>query len=263
MPSTPLDSALDSPLAPTTSPVLEAPLPVPGEELVALHSPGSPTAETFRFLRSKITHPPLGEPPRSILVTSSVAGEGKSFVAANLAVAIAQSVDEHVLLIDTDLRNPRIHKIFQLDQSEHGLSTYLAGEAPLEQLIQRTPLAKLSLLIAGTSAYRPTELLASDRMRHLIQEVRDRYPDRLIIFDSTPLELAPETFIIAGMVDAVVFVVRSGVTPRGAAEAALEKIRKDKLLGIVFNASKKAARTYKRYGYHRYQNAYAYPDAQS
>jgi protein-tyrosine kinase len=227
--------------------------PFLSSELVTLHSPGSPAAEIFRFLRSKITHPAEGDPPKSILVTSSVAGEGKSFVASNLAIAIAQSVDEHVLLIDTDLRNPRIHKIFELGQGKIGLSTHLSDKAPLEELIYRTPIAKLSILNAGNSTKQPSELLASQRMRQLIQEVRDRYPDRLVIFDSTPLELAPETFILANSVDGVVFVVRSGVTPRIAAETALERIRKEKLLGIVFNCYKKAAKTYKRYGYHHYK----------
>lgn len=237
----------------TIAPMPESMVPNFHAELVTLNSPGSPAAETFRFLRSKITHPAAGEPPKSILVTSSVAGEGKSFIAANLAVAIAQSVDEHVLLIDTDLRNPRIHQIFELGRGRIGLSTYLAEKAPLEELICRTPIDKLSILNAGNSTKQPSELLASERMRHLIREVRDRYPDRLVIFDSTPLELAPETFILANEVDAVVFVVRSGVTPRTAAEAALEKIRKEKLLGIVFNGYRKAAKTYKRYGYHQYQ----------
>lgn len=241
----------------TTLTMANAPVAVPRDpqsELVTLGSPGSPMAETFRFLRSKITHPAEGEAPKSILVTSAVSGEGKSFVAANLAVAIAQSVDEHVLLIDADLRKPRIHKIFHLASETVGLSGHLMDRTPLEALIQRTDIAKLSILAAGNATEQPSELLSSERMRRLLLEVRDRYPDRMVLVDSTPLELAPETFVLAGVVDGVVFVVRHGVTPRTAAEAALEKIRKDKLLGIVFNGYQKVAKNYKRYGYYRYHS---------
>lgn len=221
-----------------------------GAELVTLHRPGSPMAETFRFLRSQVLHPPSGNPPRTLLVTSAVSGEGKTFIASNLAATLCQGMDEHVLLVDTDLRSPRIHRVFGMHDVKRGLSAHLADGVPLEELLQRTEIQKLTVLPGGNSTKRPAELLSSERMRRFIAEVRDRYPDRFVIFDSTPLELAPETFVIANEVDAVIMVVRCGLTPRHSVHAAMEKIQRDKLLGVVFNAYDKSLKTYYRCGYH-------------
>lgn len=224
-------------------------------ELVVLDKPGSQASETFRYLRSLVVHPAEGEPPRTILITSALSGEGKTYVASNLAVAISQGLDEYVLLVDADLRAPRVHRIFGLTNVTHGLSTHLDKQVPLEQLLRKTSLPKLTILPGGNSTYRPAELLTSERMRRLIREVRDRYADRFVIFDSTPLELTPETFVLANEVDAIIFVVRRGVTPRRSVQAALEKIRRDKLLGMVFNGDDAIMQRYRKYGYDK---GYAY-----
>lgn len=220
-------------------------------ELVVLDKPGSQASETFRYLRSLVVHPAQGDPPRTLLVTSALSGEGKTYVASNLAVAISQGLDEHVLLVDADLRAPRIHRVFGLDNVVHGLSTHLDKQTPLEQLLRKTSLPKLTILPGGNSTHRPAELLTSDRMRRLIREVRDRYEDRFVLFDSTPLELTPETYVLANEVDAILFVVRRGVTPRRSVQAALEKIRHEKLLGIVFNGDDAIMKRYRKYGYYK------------
>lgn len=220
-------------------------------ELVVLDKPGSQASETFRYLRSLVVHPAEGEPPRTILVTSALSGEGKTYVASNLAVAISQGLDEYVLLVDADLRAPRIHRVFGIDNVSHGLSTHLDKQTPLEELLRKTSLPKLTILPGGNSTHRPAELLTSERMRRLIREVRDRYSDRFVIFDSTPLELTPETYVLANEVDAILFVVRRGVTPRRSVLAALEKIRREKLLGIVFNGDDAVMKRYKKYGYYK------------
>jgi Mrp family chromosome partitioning ATPase len=133
-----------------------------------------------------------------------------------------------------------------------GLSTYLAESALLPSLLRKTSIPKLTLLPAGNSTDSPAELLSSEKMKMLLQEVRDRYADRFVVIDSPPLELTPETAVIANEVDAVVFVVRYGMTPRNALKSALEKIRKDKLLGLVFNGYNKPLKFYDQYGYHKY-----------
>ncbi len=165
--------------------------PTGPEELVVLNSPDSHMAECFRFLRAKVMRPASGHPPRTILVTSALMEEGKTFVACNLAVSISQSLEEHVLLIDADLRNPRVHQVFGLRSYKEGLSTTLAGDVPLDTLLRKTDVNKLTILPAGNSTLAPTELLSSVRMKRLIREVRDRYTDRFVLIDSSPLEIDP------------------------------------------------------------------------
>jgi capsular exopolysaccharide synthesis family protein len=173
-------------------------------------------------------------------------------VASNLAAAISQGIEESVLLVDTDLRNSTLHQFFGMPFPREGLSTYLAGGALLPSLLRKTSIRKLTLLPAGNSTDSPAELLSSEKMKMLLQEVRDRYADRFVVIDSPPVELTPESAVIANEVDAVVFVVRYGMTPRKAVKSALEKIRKDKLLGLVFNGYNKPLKFYDQYGYHKY-----------
>ncbi|MBC7359381.1 MAG: polysaccharide biosynthesis tyrosine autokinase [Desulfacinum sp.] len=224
-------------------------LPASPGGLVVLDEPGSPTAECFRFLRSVLVRPMEGDPPRTILVTSPLIGDGKTYVASNLAAAISQGLDEWVLLMDCDLRYPRLDRVFGLDGGHRGLSTYLTSDTPLDRLLRKTPVHKLTILPGGNSTHQPTELLTSEKMLRLIREVRDRYPDRFVVMDSTPLELAPETFVIANEVDAVILVVRRGRTPRNAVRNAVNRIRREKLLGVVFNDYDKSSKVYKKYKY--------------
>jgi len=215
--------------------------------LVTIDSPGSPIAECFRFLRTSITRPLDGKPPRTVLVTSPLSGDGKTFVACNLAATLSQGMDEWVLLVDCDLRKPQVHHVFGFHSCREGLSTHLAEDVPLPKLLKRTEIEKLTILPGGNSTTRPAELLTSTKMRAFIREVRDRYPDRFVLFDSTPLELAPETFALANEVDAVLLVIRRGRTPRHAVDRAMDRIHKEKLLGIVFNAYDKPIRAYRKY----------------
>jgi capsular exopolysaccharide synthesis family protein len=152
-------------------------------DLVSLANPDSPEAELFKLLRTQVLFPPSGRPPRTILVTSAVAEEGKSFVAANLAVNIAKSVDEHVLLVDCDLRRPSIHSKFGFNGVK-GLSEYLSAGIELPYLILKTGVEKLTLLTSGTPPPNPSELITSSKMAALIEELKARFNDRFIIIDS-------------------------------------------------------------------------------
>ncbi|NLJ28518.1 MAG: polysaccharide biosynthesis tyrosine autokinase [Deltaproteobacteria bacterium] len=243
--------------APPPSPEPKVPLeiePTPYEDLVAINKPGSLMAEYFRFLRTKILRPSTGTPPRSILVTSPLRGDGKTFVACNLAATISVSVEEYVLLIDTDLRGPQVHKVFGVESNKEGLSTHLTHGTPLPDLLKKTILDKLTILPAGNSTRIPAELLSSEKMRELMRETRNRYSDRYVIIDGPPLELAPESSVIANEVDAVIMVVRYGKTPRNAVKSALERINKEKVLGIVFNAYDEPFKGHEFYGgYYGYE----------
>jgi protein-tyrosine kinase len=180
-----------------------------------------------------------GGPPRTILVTSALEGEGKSTVAANLAVAIARSVREHVLLMDCDLRRPSLHELFGTGP-RRGLSDYLRAGVALPELLVRCGEPKLSILPAGPQAPDAAELLASERMQALLAEARERYDDRFIILDSTPLLSAADPAILAAQVDAVLLVVRSGRAQAAALARLVETLGRERFLGVVFNAARPA-----------------------
>ena len=191
-------------------------------------------AEQFKMLRSQILFPANGAIPRTILVTSAIPGEGKSVVASNLAVSIAHGIQEHVLLMECDLRRPSLCNIFGFKNCR-GLSDYLSEKAELKDLFFKTGIEKLTMLPGGALTRNPYELLSSKRMSDLLEEVKNRYEDRYIILDSTPVSVAAETSVLSKFVDGIVLVVRYGKTSRHVIQQIVEKIGKDKFLGVVFN----------------------------
>jgi exopolysaccharide/PEP-CTERM locus tyrosine autokinase len=191
-------------------------------------------AEQFKVLRSQILFSMDRAVPKTILVTSAIPGEGKSIVASNLAVSIALGKQEHVLLIECDLRRPSLCKIFGIG-SCRGLSDYLQGEEELGSLLQKTAIDKLTLLPGGSLTKNPYELLTSTEMRELLEEARNRYEDRYIILDSTPAQVAAETGVLSKFTDGIVFVIGYGKSSRNVIQETLENIAKEKVLGVVFN----------------------------
>jgi protein-tyrosine kinase len=216
--------------------------------LIAYHAPKSVEAELFKILKTNLLFPSEGQPPRKILVTSPLPGDGKSFVSANLAISIALSVEEYVLLIDCDIRKPTIHQSFGLGQTS-GLSEYLAMGTDLSKLLLKSPVPKLTILPAGRPPHNPTELLTSKRMKELVREVATRYDDRFVILESPPPAMAAETSALINLVDGVICVVKAGKTPMKAVSEIVELIGKDKMLGIVLNYSDQGAKKY--YGYEK------------
>jgi protein-tyrosine kinase len=216
--------------------------------LIAYHAPASVEAELFKVLKTNLLFPPEGNPPRKILVTSPLPGDGKSFVAANLAISIAHSVEEYVLLIDCDIRKPTIHRSFGLGQTA-GLSEYLSMGTDLAKILLKSPIPKLTILPAGKAPRNPTELLTSKRMKELMVEVVSRYDDRYILIDSPPPSMAAETNALINIVDGVICVVKAGKTPMRAVAETIELIGKDKMLGIVLNSADQKAKKY--YGYNK------------
>jgi exopolysaccharide/PEP-CTERM locus tyrosine autokinase len=220
------------------------------KQLIALISPNSFESEQFKILRSTLLFPSSGVVPKSILITSAVPGEGKSFVASNMAVAIAQNPSNHVLLIDFDLRRPQIHRIFGYTNVK-GLSELLADGASLPSVLLKTEVDKLRILAAGNPPSNPSELLSSKQMTNLLFEVRARYDDRLILIDSPP-PMAAETRAIARQVDAIIIVVRQGKTKRELVNETIEKLGRDKVVGVVMNRMARSVSNY----YGRYKRYY-------
>ena len=204
------------------------------ENLISFLQPQSLAAEQFKILRTSILFPASGKRPRSIMVTSVAEGEGKSFVAANLAVSVATHVNWNVLLVDCDLRKPSIHRQFGFPEVP-GLSDYLLTGIKLPSLLQRTAVEHLTILPAGRPPDNPSELLSSEHMVSLIDEAVARYNDRLIILDSPPAKLTAESVALARRVDGILLVVKHGSTPRHSAVELVNKLGKDKILGAVVN----------------------------
>jgi exopolysaccharide/PEP-CTERM locus tyrosine autokinase len=233
-------------------PLMEQDECIPGDldsSIITHFKPHSLEAEQFRILKTNILFPDKGVPPRSIMITSSTPGDGKSFVASNLAVSIANSIDEYVLLMDCDLRRPSIHSRFGFSDIL-GLSEYLSDGCPLSSIIKKTQINKLSILPAGTPPLNPSELVSSEQMRLLLDEVKTRYDDRYIIIDSPPPYLTSEASALARQVDGIVIVVKTGKTKKEAVQDLIDTYGKNKILGVVKNFSyDRPGRGYKTYGY--------------
>jgi len=221
--------------------------------LVTGLSPQSMESEQFRLLKNSILFPEKGTVPKCIMVTSTAPGDGKSFVAANFAITLSQSIDEYVLLMDCDLRAPSIHSMFGYNDNTQGLSEYLSKAKPLSSLLVKTFMDKLTILPAGEIPHNPSELLSSEQMRRLIHEVKLRYSDRYIIIDTPPPYLTSETSVISRQVDGIVIVIKQGQTRKKDILNVIDIYGKEKILGIVYNFAKKPiGYGYGKYGYGKY-----------
>ncbi len=221
--------------------------------LISILKPFSFETDLFKTLRGKILFPVSGKPPKSLMITSAIPGEGKSFIVSNLAVNLAQNIAEYVLLVDCDLRRPRMHKMFGFNQVKC-LSDHLSNGTGLSDLLLKTVVDKLTLLPAGTPPLNPSEILSSAKMANLIDEVKTRYDDRYLIIDSPPPMLAPETSAIAKRVDGIIIVIKYGDTPLKLIEQMMESLDKEKIIGAVINRFD--AHTSGYYGYTKFRKYY-------
>jgi protein-tyrosine kinase len=194
-------------------------------------------AEQFRTLRSRLYQLRSNQPLRTILVTSAVPAEGKTFVASNLAQAIVRQPDRRVLLIDADLRCARLHLPFGAPSSP-GLTDYLRGEADEAAVIQCGSDASLCLVPGGSEVMDPSELLSNGRLSTLLNRVGSAFD--WIIFDSPPCLPVADSTILAGHCDGVLLVVRAGVTPSEIAQRGLQELQNRTIAGVVLNAVEEA-----------------------
>jgi len=215
-------------------------------ELVTLQQPGSAFAENVRAVRTNLLFMSPDQPFRRLLITSAQPGEGKTTVASALAIAMAQA-GQRVILIDCDLRRPRLHKIFALPPGRSNLSESLIDPSVLDIASTRTELQRLSILPAGPTPPNPAELLQSESFRHLLARLEADFD--LVILDSPPL-VVTDAAILATRVDGSVMVVRRGHSDRRDVQRARRAISDvgGSLIGAVLNASSAADGTY-GYGY--------------
>ena len=205
--------------------------------LAAIAEPHSAVSEQYRKLKSSLVRLTNQDSFRNLLmVTSAIAGEGKSLTAANLAISMAQEYDLTVLLIDADLRRPSIHSYLGFEQTI-GLSDCLQDGIDIGEAIIKTNISKLSVISAGREVAKPLELFASKKMQELMAEIKHRYNDRYVIIDTPPLLPFAETRSLAHIVDGVVFVIHEGVTPQESVLEAREILKGCPVLGVVLNES--------------------------
>lgn len=202
--------------------------------VISITDPGCAAAEEYKKLRARLFSNTDNDFANSLLVASSFGGEGKTLTAINLAVTMAREIDHTVLLIDADLRKPSVHTYLGL-KPQPGLSDYLQNKVELKDVLIKTGIGKLVLLPAGTPPENPAELLASEKMRDLVREMKYRYRDRYIIFDSSPLLSAADGLYVKEYVDGVLFVVQAARTSADAAAEALSLLKGAHVYGVVFN----------------------------
>jgi len=209
--------------------------------------PGERGPERFRTLRSRLYNVASTRSLKKVLITSAVAAEGKTFVASNLAQSIVQQPELRVLLVDADLRSPRLHLLFGT-QSRPGLSDYLRGEVDEYTVIQRGMSENLFLIPGGNLVPNPSELLLSDKMKQLLNDVTPVFD--WIILDSPPALPVHDAGVLADLVDGVLFVIRAGSTDAEIVERTAAEFQGKNLLGVVLNQVEKSD----SYGdqYHKY-----------
>ncbi len=212
--------------------------------IITPDSPRSQLAEEYRFIKRPLlgnvqgkTQTPVKR-ANLIMVTSSVPGEGKTFTAINLAISIAMELDNTVLLVDADVSRPSVLSVLGLPAERGLMDVLLDDDLDLVDVMLKTNIQKLSILPAGSAAQRATEVLASEAMAHLLEEMATRYKDRIIIFDSPPLLKTTEAPVLASHMGQVIMVVAAEETPQSMVKQALLKIQScPVVLGILNKVS--------------------------
>jgi protein-tyrosine kinase len=206
--------------------------------------------EEYRTLRSRLYHLREKMPLKKLLVTSALPKEGKSFTAANLAQVMVRQHGRRALLIDADLRGPRLHQMLGTPQGP-GLAEYLLGKADEASVIQRGPMEGMFFMPAGESIEDPAELVASSRLKVLLQRLEPVFD--WIIVDSPPVVPVSDASVLAKACDGVLMVVRSASTPSDMAQRARMEFPDQMLVGVVLNGTEHTETQYSRYYYETYE----------
>ena len=208
-------------------------------------------AEQFRTLRSRLYKLRAHQPLRTLLVTSAVPTDGKTFVTINLAQAIVRQPDRRTLLIDADLRRPRLH--LQLGAPvAPGLTDYLRGEADELAIVQHGQEGNLCFVPGGNEVTNPSELLSNGRLKKLLDRVTPVFD--WVIVDSPPCVAVADANILADFCDGILFVVRAGVTPAEMAQKACRELEGKNVVGVVLNAAEEGPDTYGTLYYKSYSD---------
>jgi len=238
-------------------PALQSPGPLQDVDphLIAHSDSAAIVSEEYKKLKATIIKMTKQEPIKNmLLVTSAVGSEGKSITAANLALSLAQDYDHSVLLIDADLRKPTLHRLFNVTPGI-GLSDCVSEERDIASALIKIGNGNLMFLPPGKRTENPVELFSSQRMEKALAAMKYRYPDRYIIIDAPPVLLFAEAKLISTLVDGIIFVVKEGGTSLQHVTEALDSLKAENLMGIVYNAMGTDGLN-NRYSYHAYYTDY-------
>lgn len=213
---------------------------------IVVGSGGAPGgAETgYKILRTQVEQRMAANGWNALAVTSPAAGAGKTVTAINLSIALAQEIHRTVLLVDLDLRNPNVHKRFNCTIN-YGLVDYLLDDIPLSDILLNPGIDRLVILPAGVNSIsNSSELIASPKMVDLVDELKSRYPSRLIVFDLPPVLSSDDALAFTPFVDAALVVVAEGLTTNEELKRTLEIMGNSNLLGTILNKSSEEQSTY-------------------
>ena len=228
-------------------------------ELINHLYPKFSIAEDYRTVRTSILFSHADSTPKTIAFTSTLPQEGKSATVSNLAVSFAQ-LEGKVLLVDADLRKPRLSKIFNL-RNANGLSSYLAGKNSFDEVVQKTSIDNVWTIPSGPHPPNPAELLNSKRMKELLAQAKDAF--NVVLLDTPPVLAVIDPVIVSSLADSTVFVVRAGKTTRRSLQRAIEEVRKSKadIIGVVFNEVRIGRQGIGTPFYHYYEYEYSSAEA--
>ncbi|HEY9103454.1 XrtA-associated tyrosine autokinase [Chitinimonas sp.] len=260
--TTPMAPApVTTPVPATTAPLLKSRTvnldlaTIAAAGIIRPDAPRSQLADEFRVVKRPLIANALGKGAAPIkygnliMVTSALPGEGKSFTAVNLAMSIAMELDTTVMLVDADVARPSVLKMLGLPAAPGLLDVLVDESMDLSKVLLRTNVETLTILPSGTQHARATELLASDGMMHLLEDMANRYPDRIIIFDSPPLLVTTEARVLATHMGQVVMVVRAESTAQSDVKHALAAIESCPVKLMLLNQARVAAQGAYGYGY--------------
>jgi protein-tyrosine kinase len=224
--------------------------------LVTAASGRTSLLEDFRVIKRPLLKRAFSEanqgsrPNNLIMITSSLPGEGKTYCAINLAMSIAMELDHTVLLVDADVARPSVLRTLGLPAQRGLMDILVDDKLDLSDVMLRTNVDTLSILPAGTSTPRATELLASSTMSNLVNEIAHRYPDRVIIFDSPPLLLTSESRVLASHMGQIVMVVEAQGTTQHAVKEALHQLEGCSNVNLIYNKARDIPGIEEKYDYH-------------
>ena len=216
--------------------------------IISYNDPKSVISEQYRAIRTNIEYSNVDQNTKTILVTSSDKNEGKTTTVSNLAVSFA-NLNKKVLLIDCDLRNASIHKMFKLNNI-YGLTDILAKDRAVDKCIQKTELENLYVLTAGAIPPNPAEILSSDKMKNLIENLKNVYD--YIFIDTPPIGLVTDAGVLSSFIDGVVLVVKSESVEKKYLEETKKKLDAvdARILGAILNSYKSEQKDYNYYSYY-------------
>ncbi len=232
------------------------------KDIITYENPKSPIAEAFRTLRTNIQFSSIDKTVKTIVITSPGPGEGKSTISVNTAVTMAQS-EKKVLLIDCDLRKPKVHTFFKLHNGQ-GLTNILVEDVKCKDVVHETDLARgLYVLTAGPIPPNPAELLGSNKMKNFIEDMKNEHD--YIILDSPPVGMLTDAAILSTIADGTILVCAVGqanIEATKGAKALLDKVNAN-ILGVVLNKVPVKSGGYYKYHYYSYYNYDYYAEGEN